>query len=373
MSNLQFKTKFLNDASDPFHVYFDINAVNQNGNTTDAQLNYNETRNAPYLMCPEKYFVSVVRFDISTNLPVFIPKLVLNQSNPNLLAYQMWIYSATSAVSVPIQFTWTTQGVSPTPAPDQSPNYTYQQMQTDYYYCYSYQYFLDLMNKQISAAISSLIPTLKVWFTMDAATLNLHLNFTSTNLSDAPRFFVNAPLKNLMQALAYKVGAIPLTLSPPSAYEITWYNADATPLTTPFVISTETSPFPNWNPVSSVVFTTVTLPVIPTNESLPVIYGANTSIGSAGNTSSNNNSATVLTDFVVNVGPGSLYNPIIQYLPTAEYRLNDMYGNSPLSNIDLQVFWKDKYSNYYPLLIPAGGSASIKLMFQSIRMVLIRW
>ena len=315
-------------------------------------------------MCPEKYFVSVVRFDISTNLPVFIPKLVLNQSNPNLLAYQMWIYSATSAVSVPIQFTWTTQGVSPTPAPDQSPNYTYQQMQTDYYYCYSYQYFLDLMNKQISAAISSLIPTLKVWFTMDAATLNLHLNFTSTNLSDAPRFFVNAPLKNLMQALAYKVGAIPLTLSPPSAYEITWYNADATPLTTPFVISTETSPFPNWNPVSSVVFTTVTLPVIPTNESLPVIYGANTSIGSAGNTSSNNNSATVLTDFVVNVGPGSLYNPIIQYLPTAEYRLNDMYGNSPLSNIDLQVFWKDKYSNYYPLLIPAGGSASIKLMFR---------
>lgn len=362
MSNLQFRTKFIDDRTDPFHVYFDINAVNQNGNTTAAQLNYNETRNAPYIMCPEKYFISVVRFDISTNLPVFIPKLLLNQSDANLLDYNMWIHSSAASKTATINFEWTTQGVSPVPSPDAPPNYTYQQLQNDYYYCYSFNYFLNLMNVQIAAALTAAsITTLKVWFTMDAATLNLQLNFTATG-GDMPEFFISPTLKNLMSSFPLAINPIPLVSSPPSAYEIMWYNASGAALTTPFVINTETSPFPAWNPVSSIVFTTVTLPVIPTNESLPIVYGINTQFGNS--TASNNNSATVITDFVVDIGPNSLYNPNVQYLPTAEYRLNDMYGNSPLVNLDLQVWWKDKYNNLYPLLIPAGGSASIKIMFR---------
>lgn len=361
MTNLQFKGKFLDDRADAFHTYFDIQVVHQSDDNQDVQLKFNEIRNAPYIYCPEKYFCSVVRFNISTNLPAFIPKLRLNQPDANLTDYMMWIYSTTSAITVPINFEWITQGLSPTPIASPGPNFTYQSLINDYYYCYSYNYFLDLMNQQIATQIAG-IPTLKVWFTLDPSTLNIQLNFTSTNLADMPRFFFNATLKNIIATFPYKVNAIPLTVTPPNAYEVMWNNGyQAVSATIPIVTTTETTPLPAWNPIASIVFTTTTLPVIPSNETLPVIYGSATQLGS---TTSNNNIATVLTDFIVDIGPNSLYNPIISYLPTAEYRLNDMYGNSPLNNIDLQVYWKDKYNNYYPLLIPSGGAASVKIMFR---------
>ena len=362
MSNLQFKGKFLDDRADAFHSYFDIQVIHQSNDNQDVQLKFNETRNAPFIMCPEKYFISVVRFDISTNLPVFVPKLQLNQPDPNLTDYTMWINSVTSGVTVPIQFEWLTQGVSPAPLPQSGTNYTSQSLENDYYYCYSYNYFLGLMNKQIATAIAGHIPTLKVWFTMDSATLNLQLNFTSSNLSDVPQFYFNTNLKNLISSFPYTIATVPSVSPATLAYQVMWGNGyQSVSATVPIVVNTETSPFPAWNPVASVVFTTTTLPVVASNETLPVVYGTATQVGSV---SSNNNIAAVLTDFVVSVGPNSLYNPVISYLPTAEYRLNDMYGNSPLSNLDLAVWWKDKYNNYYPLLIPSGGSASIKLMFR---------
>lgn len=360
--NLQVKSKFLDDRADPFHSYFDIQVVHQSTDNSNVQLQFNETRNAPFIMCPEKYFISIVRFNLSTDLPLFIPKLQLNQPNPNLTDYSMWIYSSSSAFAVEIDFTWVTQGTSPTPIAAPGPNFTTQDLSSDYYYCSSYTYFLELMNAQIKAALAPSLSHLSVWFSVDPSTLNLQLNFKST-VSDSPRFFFNSQLKNLFPTFPFKVSNVPSFAGNPQAFEIIWANIDPnnSTLASQALVQTSTCPFPNWNPISSIVFTTTTLPVVPSNETTPVVYGTNTQLGSV---ASNNNIKPVLTDFVVNVGPGSLYNPSIVYLPTAEYRLNDMYGNSPLTNLDLQVWWKDKYNNYHPLLIPSGGAASIKIMFR---------
>jgi hypothetical protein len=41
-------------------------------------------------------------------------------------------------------------------------------------------------------------------------------------------------------------------------------------------------------------------------------------------------------------------------VPSAEYRLIDMYGNDELHNIDINVFWKDKKGVLRPFNLGSG-------------------
>ena len=58
------------------------------------------------------------------------------------------------------------------------------------------------------------------------------------------------------------------------------------------------------------------------------------------------------------------YRNSIDYIPSAEYCFVDMYGNSPLSTIDISVYWKDRGGNLHPLLLTPGCNANIKLLFR---------
>lgn len=369
--SFQNRKRLLEEISDPIHEYFDINVVHQNSDNTPVQLKFNETRNAPYIMSPEKYFMSIVRFNVSTQLPVFIPKIKLNQPNPVLLQYKMWLLVDTFSNNyIPFNFTWVPQGNATAPRPDSGNIYTYQNItESDFYYCYSYQYFLNLLNKQIQNL--SMQAGLNLWFSFDRATGNLKINYSKVSASPiitgstVIHIVMNGAMKNLFELFPF------INLNP-SAYvgvfnepvyliDHIYNNGEVISSTTPTTIETDGCCFANWNPVSSVVFTSTTLPVIPSQQSTPVVFGSNANIG---NSTSNNNIASVVTDFTVSIGPNSFYTPEIDYIPTAEYRLNDMMGKKELSNIDLQVWWKDKYGNLNPLLIPSGGKASIKVLFR---------
>ena len=65
--------------NDPYHVYLDLDVVNNDYNSiTKPQLRFEETRNTPILSGDSAdYFCSIVRFNIQTGntLPVFIPKI----------------------------------------------------------------------------------------------------------------------------------------------------------------------------------------------------------------------------------------------------------------------------------------------------------
>jgi hypothetical protein len=78
------------------------------------------------------------------------------------------------------------------------------------------------------------------------------------------------------------------------------------------------------------------------------------------NGSGNNSvSSNLITDFVADV-----YVPSIIYVPSAEYRRIELVGSTPLSNLDLAIFWKNRVGQLQPFLLPVGGSCSIKLMFE---------
>jgi len=72
----------------------------------------------------------------------------------------------------------------------------------------------------------------------------------------------------------------------------------------------------------------------------------------------------ILTDFEIDLNTGFETRSFIHYVPTAEYRRIDLIGNTPIINIDIQVFWKDNYDNFYPVMIPAHQEVSIKILFE---------
>ena len=80
---------------DPYHVYMDLDVMNNDYNSTSKpQLRFEETRNTPFLPGDSAdYFCSIVRFNIQTGntLPVFIPKIQTGQSNINKTIYQVAI------------------------------------------------------------------------------------------------------------------------------------------------------------------------------------------------------------------------------------------------------------------------------------------
>ena len=112
------------------------------------------------------------------------------------------------------------------------------------------------------------------------------------------------------------------------------------------------------SPIQAIVFTSNTLPVESNQVSTPIVLSDNASLPY----SNNNNSATIpiITDLVSDSGE---YTGNIVYTPTAEYRLLTLYGNSPLFNIDLNIFYRIRNGSLVPFKLQSGGTVTLKLAF----------
>ncbi len=81
--------------NDPYHVYMDLDVINNDYNATrKPQLRFEETRNTPSPPGDSAdYFCSIVRLNIQTGsrLPVFIPKIQTGRNDINKTIYQVAI------------------------------------------------------------------------------------------------------------------------------------------------------------------------------------------------------------------------------------------------------------------------------------------
>ena len=141
------------------------------------------------------------------------------------------------------------------------------------------------------------------------------------------------------------------------------YTVDDSPQYICSVVNQEYSTISNWTPVSSIVFTSNTLPIISNQLSSPLIYNEGGIQSLNGN---NSNFAQIITDLETNE---NCYKPNLIYSPTAQYRIVSMTGNSPLSNIDVSVFWKSRLGVLYPLLLMSGSSTTLKFLFTKKKLV----
>ena len=121
-----------------------------------------------------------------------------------------------------------------------------------------------------------------------------------------------------------------------------------------------------WSPISSVSFSSQGIPVEPTNVTPTVVLGVGNAISSDLNSLGNNiNVANIITDFEINLKTGIEGRTINYYVPAGEYRLIDIIGNRPLSEINIIVYWRDKIEGtLHPMFLHSGGAASLKLLFR---------
>ena len=365
------------------HLYLNLNVVNNDnsGSKPYPNLQFSETRNSPILMSCQDYYLSVIRFTIeSATLPVFIPSVKTGQNDdPNILQYQISMrynhQGYNLYVSNPVLFV--PQNLS-VPVPAIGDN------QSEYYFLNTIQPFINMVNTCFQKTFNELrtlcqnngimlpnddAPYLEWDSSTGKASLNAELlNFEESQAKPITIFF-NSPLYVLFNSFDCEF----LGFNRPNNdnYRIRVKNtgniSNKTPagnisgaITAYVVLESEYSNLQLMNPVQSIVFTTSTLPIVATMSSNPVPYNSDTNGHNGGN---NSLIEPILTDMTVGLEVGYEYKNTITYNPSSQYRLIDLYSNSPLSSIKINAFWRDQYSNLFPIKLASGCSANMKILF----------
>jgi hypothetical protein len=369
-------------------IYFDIVITNlQTVTSPPPTLYFNENRSVPFLHNPEDYYMSIIRFTLDTpTLPLFIPEIQPNQSNINLTVYSItlsWLDTVSGITYVQQEYVnYIPQDKSATIplAPNLLPN-GLQNNATGYYSIYTFQYWIYLINLTFTTCFNNLnsqvvsagasLPTVNApIMTFDTnnqiAILNcdvLGYDYTSANYI---QIFMNPALFQLFSSFPFTVNSLNANINNENvliqtntfggANEIPY--PPINPTYTAIQVIQEYSTIALWSPITSVVFTSNTLPVVPTNITSPQIFVNGLIYNNANG--NNSNVSQIITDFVSDSG---FYKPNIVYNPTAQYRLIELQGNRPLSNLDISVYWKDRIGALQPFLLGSGTTATIKILF----------
>lgn len=373
----------------PDKVYYDITISNlQNTTTAPPTIYFNETRNSPFILDPESYYLSIVRFTLDTNtLPIITPDIQpAPNSNLNLTNYSITL-EWTNPVAPFQTFTQQTflifipqnlQAI--VPAPPSQTNNGLQNNQTGYYDIYNYQYWIQLVNNTFTACYNALnaqvvaaglvLPSpnapVMSWDTQqNVAILNADVAGYNDAVANYIKIYFNPPLFNLFSSFPFIIESADVVPNGKNARLVMTGFGGANQVQFPPVAPTyialqivqEYSTISLWTPITSIVFTSNTLPIVANQVSAPLLFFNNQRFTTGGN---NSNIAQIITDFVANEG---IYKPSITYIPSAQYRLVNLVGNSPLYNIDVEVFYKNRVGEFIPVRLGSGGTATIKILF----------
>lgn len=380
------------NAANPDQIYYDVTVTNFESSTTVPPIfYYNEQRTLPFINNPEDYYLSILRFTVDTGtLPVFIPSIEPNQGDRNKTIYSVslqWTGASTTTYTAQAFLQWVPQDVSAyiPPPPNQTPN-GLQVNDGGYYNCYSYSYFLAVLGEAFitayndlaaqvlaggDAPLPSAYPPYIDWDTssnsavlyadVDGYDQNPSAGYTPINIyMNAPLFslFSSFPAKylgfqNIPQGKNFKLE--PFNKGSTNLQVVTPANGD--PQWTAICMYQECSTTAAWTPITALVFTSNTLPIQPSQVSTPLVFINNQQVAFGGN---NADTANIITDLVSDTGS---YRPNLVYQPSSQYRYITLYGNRPLFNLDLQIFYRLKTGALVPFRLASGGSVTIKVSF----------
>jgi len=394
------------------HIYYNITisddktgTVSRNGSVveqatqgSDLPLVFNQIRATPYLLRPEEYYLTVIRFTIETpSFPVFIPLAKVGSSDVNETVYTITLLYNGIPYKKPViwipQDETTNKPSGPVKQSDISPA-------NPYYYCYSYQHFADCINNALKAATDAInagVGTLTPPYLQYDALTNLftlggNVNYyrTASNgaLLGAVGIYFNAELYNLFASLPYiytagnavvvsgdnlqmdyqlllTTGTNVATTSPQPYITNIRTNTLYTTSINDVISVQEYQTLSLWCPIKSLIFKTNLLATAPEIIATPAVYeNGNININGA---KQNADILNIMIDYVPQLDKGTEYKPYIFYQPSGEYRLTDLYGKTPVDAIDISVFWKDSFGNLIPFYLSASSSATIKILFRKKR------
>ena len=97
-------------STQPVHIYYDMSIINNDGQNPSLPVafSYKETRSNDFLLCPQDYYMSIVRFNLQTpTLPVFIPQINVNPDTNLGGSYAVqFVRDQSSNPAVTVPTTW---------------------------------------------------------------------------------------------------------------------------------------------------------------------------------------------------------------------------------------------------------------------------
>ena len=336
-------------------IYY--NSAYTNGESTARPAIIRESRNSAIIEKPGEWQASVVRFDVSTNS---IPVAVIKQTGFPLGA-------ATDCF-----VTLTYMGI------DYTQNVLLTKSQTENFnFVYSYQHWLDNINTAFATAFAAIPgppanqgPPI---FVLDDPTSLIRMYVTSDYLMTLPNpitISVNDKVYRYLQGFQaffngnntvnfkdYDLYVLPNnTFALPAAGARSSYPVSVASANYLYYCSQEKPNLGSWNPVRSLVISSELLPLRP--EFVQANINNNIAYGLTGNY------RPILTDFIQDQSSNPASRGVTVYLPTAEYRMIDLFGDNALYNIDMQISWTDFEGNIYPIMLAPGETFGVKLMFR---------
>lgn len=357
---------------EPKNIYY--NASLYNNNLFPVAASYNEPRTTPLLRDASEWYLSVIRFSIPGSLiPVFIAQaLPYPNTDINKLIYSVTL-TRNGTTSGETNVEWVPESGFP-PKVTVFTAATPSQNQSDpYYYNFSYQSFIDMINTALAAAYAALpdkgTTTEAPYMTFDPITDLFSLWAQQSYFQDADPtnvanllIWFNTPLYSFFPSFQVYFGGFNPAVAGQNYAILIKDNKINTPVAPAnyFQMVQEYGTTFSWNHLQSISFRSNSIPVNPESST-----GVNPRGESLYGSSSGNQIAAV-TDFEPyndSMTP-AVFRQVIQYTPTAEYRLTDLIAHSPLNNIDIQVYWTDIRGFLHQVFIPPGYDLTIKILFR---------
>ena len=366
----------------PEYVYFDINVANKRQTTQQSEpFSYNEIRSSPFLDGPSgSYKMSIIRFSVDTDSPVFIPQIQSNQTDINLTEYTITMAGPNAVASVNVkwipQFPKAARPPPPSSTSTGEPLYT-----TGYYDCKSYYWFMLLLNiasKECALAVGLTVDKapLFVWDeNRDCMNILFEDEFKSSLSTTSPivvedpdyKLFFNVQLFQLFNTLPAEFLGYDGSVPAGQNYYIPCYDSienrvevddeQGNQTHTEYRITQEASTAALISPFTALVFTSNALPIVSTQVSAPISYQNGQIIQSGSGDTTSNIISDIKTD-------DNVYGPSLLYEPRSEFRYISMVGNEKLSRLDLQVFLRLRNGSLYPVRMASGSNLTCKILFK---------
>lgn len=358
-------------------IYYNISIpYNTNGNSPAV---YQEQLNQPIVYFPSSYFMSVVRFQISgINIPTFIARIQpYPNTNLNNTIYSVAIgYNGSFSPQTYVQYVPSDDTATKSiPLSPDHPIVDY----TPYYYVYGYVDFLTMVNTALATAFASITTpvgshppyfiynpdTLTISLIAEAAYYNLGPYSTppTTPPTTPITVYINSALFHFFDAFPIfdrgfnSLNGRDIQFNINNLHDSNWYvpNGPVNPTTlyplTLLQMKQEYQVLKDWNSLQSVQLISNMLPI--NREYVPSTNTQSGVISSKG----------ILADFVPLLSTGPEARTSIEFVSTGAWRLIDMFGNYPITKVDLSFYWTDELDDQHIINIPNNKPATVKLVF----------
>lgn len=312
---------------------------------------------------PSEYYFYISRFSCECGilLPIWSPEIQDGQPDPNETVYGLTMSLSVGEVS-PTIYT-STSNIYYEPEMNVIAT-TVGNLANDtnhYYYCYTFSHVAYLFNNMLQNCYNDLQTQNGSNFTASCPFMKYDANSGLFSLyfdkSGSERFQLqfNSNLYNMFCSFYFR-NSNQLVIDTNSINDITIGTKTYTKVSQDFV-STST-----WSPISTLVFTTTKIPIIPEQLTSPLHLNDDTNLGV--NFTNAQDRQKIITDIALPVDKSSDWRGYITYTPTFPRKMN-LNSVSSLKDIDINLFFQDKSSGkFVPVCIGNSGNVNMKLCFE---------